>query len=103
MRVMVSPTCVCSPETWSSPASGETTYTSSYFRFMRLLPVTAGGRAPVVGHLEVAKDSVSRVRGLRVVNVHHLEDAVRGEHLGGVGRPGDEPIEIGLLVRLELR
>src|SRR5688572_9660931 len=44
-----------------------------------------------------------RRRGVRVVRVHHLLDARHGEHLGGVGRPGDEPLELGALAGLECR
>ena len=33
-------------------------------------------------------------RGVRIVRVHHLQDVLRGEHLGGVGRPGDDRFEL---------
>ena len=35
--------------------------------------------------------------------VHHLQDALRGKHLGGVSRPGDERVELSALARLERR
>src|SRR5688500_10906911 len=88
--------CVCRSATWSSVASGDTMYTSSYFLVMRLLL----DYGPSQG-----KESVGCIgcRGTRVVHVHHLRDAVRGEHLGGIGRPRDERLELGRFVPLESR
>src|SRR5688500_3195329 len=54
---------------------------------------TAGGKESVV----------VRRRGVRVVRIHHLGDALYGEHLGGIGRPGDEHLELGAFAALELR
>ena len=36
-----------------------------------------------------------RIRSIRVVHVHHLDDALRDEHLGGICRPGNEQFELG--------
>ena len=50
------------------------------------------------------KESVSlRLRNIRVVAIHHRTDALYGEHLGGIRRPGDECVEPGTFPWLERR
>src|SRR5512134_1195441 len=106
MRWTIDSTCVCTSATCSSVASGDTTYTSSYFLLIRLLldyghfplgPATAG-------HYISGKVSINVVRfRVRVKDVHHFRYAIRSKHLRCVRRATDERFEIGLLAFLELR
>src|SRR5262245_38608441 len=96
-------TCVCSSATCSSVASGDTTYTSSYFRLIRspsgLRPFDSALRALAQG-----KESINVGRFcVRVKHVHHVRDAIRSEHLRRIGCTTDERLEIGVFAFLELR
>src|SRR5687767_12445928 len=104
MRCTIDSTCVCTSVTCSSVASGDTTYTSSYFLLIRLL-LDYGHLSPgpaEAGHYGSGKESINiGRRDVRVVHVHHFRDAFRGKHLGGIRRPRDERFEIGLFAALE--
>src|SRR5688572_29908137 len=73
----------------------ETTFVGRPFRGATESTATASRRS---------KESFSYGRRIvRVVRVHHRDDALRGEHLGGVRRPGDDRFELLAFRRLELR
>src|SRR6186713_2846300 len=107
MRCTIDSTCVCTSVTWSSVASGDTTYTSSYFRLITspsgLRPFDSALRALAQGKesINIGRVSVRGRRGARVKRVHHFRDAFRGKHLGGIRRPRNERFEIGLFAALE--
>src|SRR5678809_1292946 len=107
MRCTIDSTCVCTSVTCSSVASGDTTYTSSYFLLIRspsgLRPFDSALRALAQGKesINVGRVSVRGCRGNRVIHVHHFRDAFRGKHLGGIRRPRDERFELGLFTSLE--
>src|ERR1044071_3609750 len=60
----------------------------------RSLTATIGGKESV---------GLFRIRGIRVVRVHHLFDAPHCEHLGGIRRPGNERFERIAFITLEGR
>src|SRR5262245_34199825 len=107
MRWTMASTCVCSSATCSSVASGDTTYTSSYFLLIRLLldygPSTRRLRALAQGKesVNIGRVTVRDGLGIRVKRIHHVRDALRGKHLRGISRAGDERFEIGQFAFLE--